>query len=156
MHTETVRFDTCLCTCRADRDNGGGFVAGFVVGGAIFGALGFIFAPQISAALLNDEQRLRLPKFLDEEEKSPEATKQVCKTNFASTIPMHVLIRTVLVLCAPLISNCAFLADRPRSRCAAQIVQISPLCVEGNGGCAGLQSVLKAEIWTVHRVRCPA
>ena len=48
------------------------------MGGAIFGALGFLFAPQISAALLNDEQRLRLPKFLDEEEKSPEATKQVC------------------------------------------------------------------------------
>ena len=66
----------CL-PCRAERDNGGGFVTGFVVGGAIFGALGFLFAPQISAALLNDEQRLRLPKFLDEEEKSPEATKQV-------------------------------------------------------------------------------
>ncbi len=54
-------------------------MTGFVVGGAIFGALGFLFAPQISAALLNDEQRLRLPKFLDEEEKSPEATKQVCR-----------------------------------------------------------------------------
>lgn len=66
--------------CRAQRDrDGGGFVTGFVVGGAIFGALGFLFAPQISAALLNDEQRLRLPKFLDEEEKSPEATKQVCR-----------------------------------------------------------------------------
>ena len=65
--------------CRAERDNGGSFVTGFVVGGAIFGALGFLFAPQISAALLNDEQRLRLPKFLDEEEKSPEATKQVCR-----------------------------------------------------------------------------
>ena len=63
--------------CRAERDSSGGFVAGFVVGGAIFGALGFLFAPQISAALLNEEQRLRLPKFLDEEEKSPEATKQV-------------------------------------------------------------------------------
>lgn len=69
---------------RADRDNGGGFVAGFVVGGAIFGALGFIFAPQISAALLNDEQRLRLPKFLDEEEKSPEATKQDLADKIAS------------------------------------------------------------------------
>lgn len=73
--------------CRAERDNGGGFVTGFVVGGAIFGALGFLFAPQISAALLNDEQRLRLPKFLDEEEKSPEATKQVCRPPLSSTIP---------------------------------------------------------------------
>ncbi|CAK0752334.1 hypothetical protein CVIRNUC_002138 [Coccomyxa viridis] len=69
---------------RAERDNGGGFVTGFVVGGAIFGALGFLFAPQISAALLNDEQRLRLPKFLDEEEKSPEATKQDLADKIAS------------------------------------------------------------------------
>ncbi|CAL5227646.1 g10652 [Coccomyxa viridis] len=70
---------------RAQRDrDGGGFVTGFVVGGAIFGALGFLFAPQISAALLNDEQRLRLPKFLDEEEKSPEATKQDLADKIAS------------------------------------------------------------------------
>ena len=52
-------------------------MTGFVVGGAIFGALGFLFAPQISAALLSEDQRLKLPKFLEEEEKSPEATKQV-------------------------------------------------------------------------------
>ena len=51
-------------------------MTGFVVGGAIFGALGFLFAPQISAALLSEDQRLKLPKFLEEEEKSPEATKQ--------------------------------------------------------------------------------
>ena len=62
---------------RAERNgSGGGFLTGFVVGGAIFGALGFIFAPQISAALLSEDQRLKLPKFLEEEEKSPEATKQ--------------------------------------------------------------------------------
>ena len=79
-----MRHAFCPCShhvaCRAQRErDGSGFVTGFVVGGAIFGALGFLFAPQISAALLNDEQRLRLPKFLDEEEKSPEATKQVCR-----------------------------------------------------------------------------
>ena len=77
------------CGCRAERDNGGGFVTGFVVGGAIFGALGFLFAPQISAALLNDEQRLRLPKFLDEEEKSPEATKQVCRLFTSGALLLH-------------------------------------------------------------------
>ena len=39
--------------------------------------LGFLFAPQISAALLTDEQRLKLPRFLAEEEaKDPEQTKQ--------------------------------------------------------------------------------
>ena len=53
-------------------------MAGFIVGGAVFGALGFLFAPQISAALLSEDQRLKLPKFLDEEEKDPEATKQAC------------------------------------------------------------------------------
>jgi hypothetical protein len=48
-----------------------------LVGGAIFGALGYLFAPQISKALLSDDQRLKLPRFLEEEKKSPEATKQV-------------------------------------------------------------------------------
>lgn len=36
-------------TCRAERSGGGGFLAGFVVGGTIFGALGFLFAPQVRA-----------------------------------------------------------------------------------------------------------
>ena len=31
---------------------------------------------QISAALLSEDQRLKLPRFLEEEEKDPEATKQ--------------------------------------------------------------------------------
>ncbi|CAL8462341.1 g1874 [Coccomyxa elongata] len=70
---------------RAERNgNGGGFLTGFVVGGAIFGALGFLFAPQISAALLSEDQRLKLPKFLDEEEKDPEATKQDLADKIAS------------------------------------------------------------------------
>lgn len=34
-------------------------------------------ALQISRAILGQDQKLRLPKFLEEEEKSPEATKQV-------------------------------------------------------------------------------
>lgn len=42
----------------------------------MFGALGFLFAPQISRALLGEEQRLRLPRFLEEEELDPEVTKQ--------------------------------------------------------------------------------
>ena len=40
------------------------------------GVLGFAFAPQISRALLGDDQRLRLPRFLEEEELDPEVTKQ--------------------------------------------------------------------------------
>eukprot|EP01025_Chloroclados_australasicus_P034890 TRINITY_DN3561_c0_g1_i1.p2 TRINITY_DN3561_c0_g1~~TRINITY_DN3561_c0_g1_i1.p2 ORF type:complete len:146 (+),score=21.84 TRINITY_DN3561_c0_g1_i1:44-439(+) len=62
---------------RADRNgNGGSFMSGFVLGGVVFGTLGFLFAPQISRALLNDDQKIRLPRWLEEEEKDPEATKQ--------------------------------------------------------------------------------
>jgi len=51
-------------------------MTGLVVGGVVFGTLGFLFAPQISKALLGDDQRLRLPRFLEDEAKDPEATKQ--------------------------------------------------------------------------------
>ncbi len=74
---QVVSSAPALIPCRAERDSGGGFLAGLVVGGAIFGALGYLFAPQISKALLSDDQRLKLPRFLEEEKKSPEATKQV-------------------------------------------------------------------------------
>ncbi len=50
----------------------------------MFGAMGYLFAPQISKALLSDDQRLRLPRFLEEEKKSPEATKQA----HAATCPL--------------------------------------------------------------------
>ncbi|PNW82306.1 hypothetical protein CHLRE_06g278195v5 [Chlamydomonas reinhardtii] len=62
---------------RAESRNSDSFVAGVVVGGVVFGALGFLFAPQISKALLGDDQRLKLPRFLeDEQPKDPEQTKQ--------------------------------------------------------------------------------
>ena len=139
-----------MCTCRADRDNGGGFVAGFVVGGAIFGALGFIFAPQISAALLNDEQRLRLPKFLDEEEKSPEATKQVRRTNHAPTIPMH-LKAGLCWLCVLLSSQTVHFW--PTGHGAG----VQPrLCRDRPFVWRAMRAVLKAKIWAMHRVRCLA
>lgn len=51
-------------------------MSGFIVGGVVFGALGFIFAPQISKALLGEDAKLKLPHFLEEEEKDPAATKQ--------------------------------------------------------------------------------
>lgn len=47
-------------------DGRGGFTAGFVVGGIVCGVLGFLYAPQISRALLDEQERLRLP-FLNEE-----------------------------------------------------------------------------------------
>ncbi|GLC77783.1 hypothetical protein PLESTB_000956500 [Pleodorina starrii] len=57
--------------------NSDSFLAGIVVGGVVFGALGFLFAPQISKALIGDDHRLKLPRFLeDEQPKDPEQTKQ--------------------------------------------------------------------------------
>lgn len=32
---------------RAESSRGGGFASGFVVGGVVFGTLGFLFAPQV-------------------------------------------------------------------------------------------------------------
>ena len=60
--------------CRADR--GPGFWSGFVVGGVVCGVLGYVFAPQISRAILGEDQRIRLPRFLEEEDEDPEITKQ--------------------------------------------------------------------------------
>jgi gas vesicle protein len=66
---------TCCLFCRADRESGS-FWSGVAIGGVVCGVLGFVFAPQISQALLGDDQRLRLPRFLDEEDDDPEVTKQ--------------------------------------------------------------------------------
>ena len=50
------------------RDGSSGFTSGFILGGVVFGALGYLFAPQISKALLSDDQsRLKLPRFLDDD-----------------------------------------------------------------------------------------
>ncbi|KAK4256029.1 hypothetical protein QN277_008950 [Acacia crassicarpa] len=61
-------------TIRAEyRDNGSGggdFVAGFLLGGAIFGTLAFTFAPQIRRSLLNEDEhgfrKARKPVYYDE------------------------------------------------------------------------------------------
>lgn len=57
--------------------SGDGFLAGFVVGGVVFGALGFLFAPAISKALLGPDDRLKMPRFLDDATpKDPAQMKQ--------------------------------------------------------------------------------
>jgi len=42
--------DTGIPCCRAESSRGGGFASGFLVGGALFGTLGFLFAPQVSSS----------------------------------------------------------------------------------------------------------
>lgn len=44
------------------RGGGGGFVAGVLLGGAVFGALGLLFAPQVSSLLLKGRDALRMPR----------------------------------------------------------------------------------------------
>lgn len=68
-------------TARAER--GGGFATGFVVGGLIFGALGFVFAPQLSKRLLGEEEAPNLPAFLDDDDESLEVTRQTLNDKIA-------------------------------------------------------------------------
>ncbi|CAD7695808.1 unnamed protein product [Ostreobium quekettii] len=49
----------------------GSFTAGFLVGGIVCGVLGFLYAPQISRTLLDEQQRLKLPKFLEDKPPVP-------------------------------------------------------------------------------------
>ncbi|XVF56620.1 hypothetical protein PTKIN_Ptkin06aG0134800 [Pterospermum kingtungense] len=52
------------------RDGGSDFVAGFLLGGAIFGTLSYIFAPQIRRSLLNEDEygfrKAKRPIYYDE------------------------------------------------------------------------------------------
>ncbi|KAI4322003.1 hypothetical protein L6164_021729 [Bauhinia variegata] len=54
------------------RGRGGDFVAGFLLGGAVFGTVAYIFAPQIRRTLLNEDEygfrRARRPIYYNEDE----------------------------------------------------------------------------------------
>ncbi|KAJ0966780.1 hypothetical protein J5N97_023697 [Dioscorea zingiberensis] len=56
------------------------FIGGFVLGGLIVGALGCIYAPQISKALAGADRKdlmRKLPKFIYDEEKALERTRKI-------------------------------------------------------------------------------
>ncbi|XP_058188332.1 uncharacterized protein LOC131304889 isoform X2 [Rhododendron vialii] len=67
------------------RDDGGPssasiFVGGFVLGGVLVGALGCIYAPQISKVLVGEQRKQlmrKLPKFIYDEEKALEKTRKI-------------------------------------------------------------------------------
>ncbi|XP_021284259.1 uncharacterized protein LOC110416574 [Herrania umbratica] len=62
------------------------FVGGFVLGGLVVGALGCVFAPQISKALAGADRKdlmKKLPKFIYDEEKALEKTRKVLTEKIA-------------------------------------------------------------------------
>lgn len=70
---------------RGSRSNGGDFLAGFLLGGAIFGALGYVFAPQISRALwtgYEDGLWKKFPKRMDDDA-SMERTRKTLNEKIA-------------------------------------------------------------------------
>ncbi|XP_028776743.1 uncharacterized protein LOC114752499 isoform X2 [Neltuma alba] len=67
-------------------NNAGIFVGGFVLGGLIVGALGCVYAPQISKALAGSNKTdlmKKLPKFMYDEEKAMEKTRKVLTEKIA-------------------------------------------------------------------------
>jgi gas vesicle protein len=70
---------------RGRGSNGGDFLAGFFLGGAVFGALGYLFAPQISRALwtgYEDGLWKKLPKRMDDDA-SMEKTRKTLNEKIA-------------------------------------------------------------------------
>ncbi|KAF7829069.1 uncharacterized protein G2W53_020233 [Senna tora] len=69
------------------RSNSGmNFVGGFVLGGLIVGALGCVYAPQISRAIAGADKKdlmRKLPKFMYDEEKALEKTRKVLAEKIA-------------------------------------------------------------------------
>ncbi|KAJ7953241.1 Inner membrane localized protein [Quillaja saponaria] len=62
------------------------FVGGFVLGGLVVGALGCIYAPQISKALAGADRKdfmRKLPKFIYDEEKALEKTRKILTEKIA-------------------------------------------------------------------------
>ncbi|CAA2963337.1 uncharacterized protein LOC111388339 [Olea europaea subsp. europaea] len=75
VHTKTSRSGIRrTLSVRAEysdhRGGSGDFVAGFLIGGAIFGTLAYVFAPQIRRSLLNEDEygfrRAKRPIYYDE------------------------------------------------------------------------------------------
>ncbi|ESW30019.1 hypothetical protein PHAVU_002G117800 [Phaseolus vulgaris] len=69
------------------RSSGGSiFVGGFILGGVIVGALGCLYAPQISRVIAGADRKnlmRKLPKFVYDEEKALEKTRKVMTEKIA-------------------------------------------------------------------------
>jgi len=63
------------------------FVGGFILGGMVVGALGCIYAPQITEALSKTDKKeimKKLPKFIYDEEKDMEKKRKIIEDKIAS------------------------------------------------------------------------
>ncbi|KAG6500658.1 uncharacterized protein LOC121997223 [Zingiber officinale] len=64
------RLSVCAKYSDDSGSGGGDFVAGFVIGGAVFGTLAYVFAPQIRRSLLNEDEhgfrKARRPLYYEE------------------------------------------------------------------------------------------
>ncbi|XP_010933483.1 uncharacterized protein [Elaeis guineensis] len=49
-------FSICAEYSNNSRGGGGDFLAGFLLGGAVFGTLAYVFAPQIRRSILNEDE----------------------------------------------------------------------------------------------------
>ncbi|KAL8144231.1 hypothetical protein V2J09_017263 [Rumex salicifolius] len=62
------------------------FIGGFILGGLVVGTLGCVYAPQISKALAGTDRKdlmRKLPKFIYDEEKALERTRQILTEKIA-------------------------------------------------------------------------
>ncbi|KAB1201991.1 hypothetical protein CJ030_MR8G005373 [Morella rubra] len=86
LNSDHLRF---LCKYSADGGRPSSasiFVGGFVLGSIVVGALGCIYAPQISKALAGADRKdlmRKLPKFIYDEEKALERTRQILTEKIA-------------------------------------------------------------------------
>ncbi|KAJ7982630.1 Low-density receptor-like protein [Quillaja saponaria] len=64
------KLSVCAEYGESGRGGGGDFVAGFLLGGAIFGTVAYIFAPQIRRSILNEDEygfrKAKRPVYYDE------------------------------------------------------------------------------------------
>lgn len=65
---------------------GGDFFAGVLLGGAVFGALGLLFAPQVSSLLLKGRDALRMPRDDERDDDSGESSLEEQRTTLNQKI----------------------------------------------------------------------
>ncbi|KAA3484442.1 Localized to the inner membrane of the chloroplast [Gossypium australe] len=85
-HIHWESFSSCVLSDGERPSSASIFVGGFILGGLVVGALGCVFAPQISKAVAGADRKdlmKRLPKFIYDEEKALEKTRKILTEKIA-------------------------------------------------------------------------